>query len=230
VAGRLHELQLVSERDAAARQAAEARLKLLQRQIQPHFIFNTLSAVQHWVDTGDPRAAPLLRELTAFLRGSTEALGRDVVTLAEEAAMVGHYLAIMQARMGERLRFAITIDPSLEAQPVPPGLLLTLVENAVEHGLAPTLHGGSVTLEARRRGDAGCAVVVRDDGAGLAAAWREGVGLANCRERLAARFGGAATLALREALPGCETVVELPIVPADPAAGPPVPDDRGVPR
>jgi signal transduction histidine kinase len=206
----LHDLQLVSERDAAARQAAEARLRLLQGQIQPHFIFNTLSAVQHWVDTGDPRAAALLRELTAFLRGSTEALGRDVVTLAEESAMVGHYLAIMQARMGERLRSEVEIEPGLEAQRLPPGLLLTLVENAVEHGVAPALRGGTVTLRAARDLAGACTIAVRDDGVGLAAGWREGVGLANCRERLATRYGHAASLMLREAAPGCEARVVLP--------------------
>ena len=99
---RIRGLQLAAERDAAAREVAEARLRLLQAQIHPHFIFNTLSAVQHWVDAGDPRASPLLRDLTAFLRGATEMLGRERSTLGEEVAMVSHYLSIMQARLGQR--------------------------------------------------------------------------------------------------------------------------------
>jgi hypothetical protein len=135
----LQALRLVQERDLAARQAAEAQLKLLQGQIQPHFIFNTLAAVQHWVDTTDPRAGPLLKSLTAFLRGSTELLGREQVTLGEEALIVEHYLEIMQARLGARLHSHVEIAPELASQPVPPGLLLTLVENAIEHGVGPSL-------------------------------------------------------------------------------------------
>lgn len=187
--------RLVSERDAAARQAAEARLKLLQGQIQPHFIFNTLAAVQHWVDQGDPRGGPLLRTLTTFLRGSTEAMLRDEVILADEAAMVGHYLAIMQARLGSRLSTAIDVDPAVASTPVPPGLLLTLVENAVEHGVAPSLAGGHVSLRAVARGGA-CVLTVTDTAGLLPPEPVEGVGLANCRERLQRRFGPDATLSM----------------------------------
>ena len=106
-------MRLTQERDAAARQLAEARLKLLQGQIQPHFVFNTLAAIQHWVDEGDPRAGPLLRASTSFLRGSTELLGQESVVLAVEIETVRHYLSIMTARLGDRRaleRAAPTID------------------------------------------------------------------------------------------------------------------------
>ncbi len=195
LARELIELRLMSERDAAARQAAEARLKLLQGQIQPHFIFNTLSAVQHWVDSGDARGAALLRELTAFLRGSTELLGRPEVTLAEEAAMVGHYLAIMQGRLGDRLRSHVHIAPELAPQKLPPGLLLTLVENAVEHGIAPTLQGGEVQVRAATSAD-GWTLTIEDSGMGLSPQWQDGVGLANTRQRLAHAFGERAELTI----------------------------------
>jgi hypothetical protein len=194
------------ERDLAARQAAEARLRLLQGQIQPHFIFNTLSALQHWVDTGDARAGALLRSLTAFLRSSTELLGRDRVPLGEEAQTARQYLQIMQARLGERLRFTVEVDADVATTQLPPGLLLTLVENAVEHGIAPSLDGGSVSLRATREG-ATVVVRVRDDGVGLAPGWRDGTGLANCRERL--RHDGRGTLALHAAQPGTEAVLSL---------------------
>lgn len=210
----LRQTRLQQELDAAAREAAEARLKLLQGQIQPHFIFNTLSAVQHWVDAGDPRGAPLLRALTAFLRGSTEALSRETVTLADEAALAGHYLAIMQARLGERLRWTMTIAPGLRTQPLPPGLLLTLVENAVEHGLAPALAGGVIDIRAcpldpdRQTAE----LVVRDSGGRLGAPIQEGVGLSNTRERLQRRFGRAATLTLGTAADGhTEAVLRWPL-------------------
>ncbi|MBI3368723.1 MAG: histidine kinase [Burkholderiales bacterium] len=189
-------LRLAHERDASARQAAEARLQLLRAQIEPHFVFNTLSAVQHWVDSGDARGAALLRELTAFLRASTDMLGRDRVPLADEAAMVERYLAIQRARLGERLRTEVAIDADVAQAELPPGLLLTLVENAVEHGIAPALRGDSITLRARRA-DGALRIEVADDGVGLpGGANREGVGLTNSRERLAGRHGDAARLDL----------------------------------
>jgi hypothetical protein len=207
--GQLERMQMQRERDAAARQAAEAQLKLLQGQIQPHFIFNTLSALQHWVDTGDARAGALLRSLTAFLRGSTALLDRAEVPLADEATMVGHYLAIMRARLGGRLDCTIAIAPEVAGQRIPPGLLLTLVENAVEHGVSPALAGAHVRIEAAPAAQ-GWTLRVADDGAGLAAGWHEGVGLANSRQRLAHRYGSAAQLALRPLQPGAEAVLTLP--------------------
>jgi Histidine kinase len=215
------QLRLQRERDSAARQAAEARLQLLQGQIQPHFIFNTLSAVQHWVDEGDARGGPLLRSLTAFLRGSTEALGRDTTTLADEAAMVGHYLSIMQARLGERLACTIEVAPEVAQQRLPPGLLLTLVENAVEHGIAAALGGGRLTLMARRLGEA-CIVTVSDTTGRLSADWAEGVGLANSRERLRQTFGEDAALTLALAEGSTVATLSLPRqLAASPAAGAP---------
>lgn len=185
------------ERDAAARQLTQARLSLLQAQIQPHFLFNTLAALQHWVDVGDPRAGPLLRSLTSFLRGSTELMMKPEVTLGEECDMIAHYLAIMQARLGDRLRYVLDIASDCKAQPLPPGLLITLVENAVEHGIEPQLRGGDVTVIARRD-ERGFDLRVLDDGAGLPAGGgaQAGVGLTNSRERLRHQFGDSAELLL----------------------------------
>ena len=204
----LEALRLVQERDSAARQAAEAQLRLLQAQIQPHFIFNTLATVQHWVDTADPRAAPLLRALTTFLRGSTELLARERATLAEEAALASHYLAILQARLGSRLRVTIDIDAAVAGQTLPPGLLLTLVENAVEHGISPALDGGTVRVQAGRTAH-GWQLAVSDDGAGLAAGWHEGTGLGNCRQRLAHCFGPRARLSLVALNPGTSACIDV---------------------
>ncbi|TMH06645.1 MAG: hypothetical protein E6H79_06260 [Betaproteobacteria bacterium] len=208
-------LPLQHERDAAARQASEARLRLLQAQIQPHFLFNTLAALQHWVDSGDARAGGLLRAMTAFLRGSTELLDRSEVALAEEAEMARHYLEVMHARLGERLRYAIEIADDAAAQRLPSGLLITLVENAVEHGIEPSLRGGGVQLRAWR--ETGAFVLsVSDDGGGLALGWREGVGLANSRERLAHAYGERATLTLNARTPASGVCALLRI--ADAAA------------
>ena len=195
------------ERAREARQASEARLKLLQAQVQPHFVFNTLAALQHWVDTGDARAPALLRSLGAFLRGSTELLGRERVALGEELAIVREYLQVMQARLGPRLRVELAATPAAEAVALPPGLLLTLVENAVEHGVAPAVAGGTVRVEARCEG-AELHLAVHDDGAGLPADWQPGIGLANVHERLA-HHGGR--LELQAAARGTTALVLLPL-------------------
>jgi hypothetical protein len=205
----LARLQLVQERDAAAREASEAQLRLLRAQIQPHFIFNTLSAVQHWVDTGDPRASGLLRDLTAFLRGTTDLLAAPEVTLRDEASLLRHYLSVMQARLGDRLRYTLTLAPEALEQPLPPGLLVTLAENAVEHGVAPALQGGEVQVHATLDG-AHFRLCIRNTGLPLAPDWREGVGLANTRERLRHRFGEAARLQLH-ALPDGRTEARVEI-------------------
>jgi signal transduction histidine kinase len=204
----LARLSLVQERDAAARQAAESRLHLLQAQIQPHFLFNTLAALQHWVDSGDTRAGPLLRDLTGFLRGSTTLLARAESPLADEAETARQYLRILQARLGTRLAFEITLDDSCGGRSLPAGILLTLVENAVEHGITPALHGGTVRVAAHCD-DGSLVLDVCDDGAGLDPAAVDGVGLANCRARLQHRYGGAASLELQALQPGTRARVTV---------------------
>ena len=213
----LQQSRLEAERDAAARLAAEARLKLLQAQIQPHFLFNTLAALQHWVDSGDARAAPLLRALTGFLRGSTELMARDEAVLGDELPLARHYLEIMRARLGDgRLAVHFDVDPDSLHQPLPPALLLTLLENAVEHGITPSLHPGRIEVAARLR-QGRFELTVADSGAGLAAGWQDGVGLANARERLRHRFGVRASLALLPQQPGA--LARLVIEPGQVADG-----------
>jgi hypothetical protein len=191
----LQRAALVRERDAAARAAAEARLGLLQAQIQPHFIFNTLAALQHWVDTGDARAPGLLRDLTGFLRASTEQMLQEQVTLAQEGAMVAQYLAIQQARLGDRLRSQLDLPKALLSQTLPSGLLLTLVENALEHGVGPALQGGEVQVSAAA-GAGGVWLRVDNSGQPLVVPAVLGVGLRNCLERLQRLKGPQATLQL----------------------------------
>jgi len=193
----LDTLQLKRERDLAAREVAETRLRMLQVQIQPHFIFNTLAALQHWVDSGDARAPGLLRALTGFLRASTETLARESIPLSEEAATLAHYLAIQQARLGTRLLSEIALPPGAGALPLPPGLLLTLAENAIEHGIGPALAGGRIALGGEPvRG--GWSLWVDNTGEPLPQPLpAEGVGLRNCRERLRRLAGPQATLALQ---------------------------------
>jgi LytS/YehU family sensor histidine kinase len=118
----------------------------------------------------------------------------------------------MEQRLGERLRHNVSVDDAMLAVRLPPGVLLTLVENAVEHGVAPSLAGGTVQVQVVQEGAQGV-LRVRDDGAGLRADWQEGVGLANIRERLQHRFGSTAALSVAPASPhGCVATVTFPKV------------------
>ncbi len=151
--------------------------------------------MQHWVDQGDARGGPLLRTLTAFLRGSTDMMDCDRVPLARELQMVTHYLDLMQARLGARLEYRIETADAFDAHTLPPGLVLTLVENAVEHAIEPSLHGGRITVRVQAQ-DGRLCINVEDDGPGWDTEWVEGVGLGNTRARLAQAFGTDAALEL----------------------------------
>ena len=193
----------------AERAAAEAQLKLLQAQIEPHFLFNTLANVQGLIAADPPRAAAMLQAFTDYLRGSFADLRRDEVPLATELALAEAYLRVQQARMEDRLAWTIDADEGARAVPVPPLVLQPLVENAVVHGVEPRIDGGRVVVTARLEGRslvvevrdvAGGAVPARDDRgeeAGSVTARERnghGVALANVRQRLAGRHGDAARL------------------------------------
>jgi hypothetical protein len=209
VVQRLAEL---AERDRAVDMARQ----LGSAQIQPHFLFNTLASVQHWVAIGDARAAPLLDALTAYLRATLPLFEQPWLALGQELDAARRYLEIMQLRLGERLHFVIDADPALLDQRLPPGLLLTLVENAVEHGVSPQLRGGSVQISLRRMAGQWC-LEVCDNGPGLAPGVPEAspsLGLANTRARLQQAFGALARLDLSN-LPGggCRAALSLPWTP-----------------
>ena len=155
---------------------------------------------------GDARAAPLLRDFTAYLRATLPMFERELQPLADEMEMVRRYLAIMQARLGSRLAFRLDMPADVDSE-LPPGIVLTLVENAIAHGIEPQLRGGHVEVAGRR--DAGRTVItVRDDGPGLAPGWAEGVGLSNTRRRLLAALPNA-SLTLTDAAPGCVATLTL---------------------
>lgn len=183
-------------REQAEREKAiEMARRLATAQIEPHFLFNTLASLQHWVQTKDDRAAPLLAALTGYLRATLPLFNRPQLALADELTAVEQYLRVMQLRMGARLAWAIDVPEALRAALLPPGLLLTLVENAVVHGLEPAIAGGRVSLAAQAQAGR-LTVEVRDNGAGTHGPVAEGVGLTNLRERLALAHGERATLEL----------------------------------
>ena len=184
-----------------SRQLAESKLRMLQQQIEPHFLFNTLGSAQQLAERGAPDAARLIADLIVFLRASTPSMRDEMATLKQEATLVGAYLAIMKTRLGPRLTYEVTVPPALEAVTVPPGMVITLTENAIKHGIEPLVAGGKVTVTAargRKLGSDRLVVTVADTGAGVAGTPGQGIGLANIRERIALLYGGRGELVLEE--------------------------------
>jgi hypothetical protein len=205
------ELAFALERSELERQALDARFHLLQAQVAPHFLFNTLANVQVLVDTGSPHASSVLRSLTAYLRAAVPLLHESAATFERELQLVRPYLELMQMRMPDRLAYAIDVDPSVREVRCPPTTLLTLVENAVRHGIDPSEDGGRIDIDIVRRGER-CVVRVADTGAGLRlSADGPGTGLTTLRERLRLIFGEAAHLRLAPNDPrGAVVEIEMP--------------------
>jgi two-component sensor histidine kinase len=189
------------ERSELERQASDARLHLLQAQVAPHFLFNTLANVQALVDAGSPQASAVLRSLIAYLRAAVPRLNEPATTLGQELQLVQAYLELMHMRMPDRLKFALHVDETARTLRCPPLTLLTLVENAVKHGIDPSEEGGRIDIDVRHAGER-CVVRVSDTGVGLQRAGDSlGTGLTTLRERLKLSFGGEAQLRLSELQP-----------------------------
>ncbi len=191
-------LTFALERSQLERQALDARLRLLHAQIEPHFLFNTLANVQALVESGSPQAPLVLKSLIAYLRAAMPRLDDQNATLGHELALVRAYLELMLMRMPDRLAFTIDVPAEVQAGRFPPMALITLVENAVRHGIDPSEQGGRIDVQARREADGALRIVVADTGIGLRDSAAPGTGLANLRERLAMFFGAGARLELAE--------------------------------
>ena len=205
-------LTFALERSELERQALDARLHLLRAQVAPHFLFNTLANVQALVDAGSPRATVVLRSLTAYLRAAVPLLNEATATFERELQLVTPYLELMQLRMPDRLQYGIDVEASVLPLRCPPTTVMTLVENAVRHGIDPSEEGGRIDLTLARLGDR-CVVRVADTGAGLRQTTAGlGSGLATLRERLRLVFGDEARLEVRANTPR-GTVAEI-VLPA----------------
>ena len=196
-------LQFEIERGRLERQALDARLAVLTAQIEPHFLFNTLANVQALVDSGSPRAAPVLKSLISYLRAAMPRLQEGgMPALRDEIELVRAYLDLMHLRMPDRLAVRIDVDPALLDVRFPPMALLTLVENAVRHGIDPSEQGGHIevggALDAATRR---ARLWVADTGVGLRGDYSAGIGLDNARQRLRGVFGTDAKLDLSPQLP-----------------------------
>ena len=189
------------ERSELERKALDARLRLLQAQVKPHFLFNTLANVQALVDAGSPQASKVLANLIAYLRAAVPRMHAEATTLGQELELVRAYIELMQMRMPDRLQFALHIEPAAANLQCPPMTLLTLVENAVRHGIDPSEVGGRIDVDVWLR-DGRCRVRVVDTGVGLKTPGSGlGTGLSTLRERMQLAFGGDAQLHLTEIEP-----------------------------
>lgn len=191
-------LTFALERSQLERQALDARLRLLHAQIEPHFLFNTLANIQTLVESGSPQAPLVLKSLIAYLRAAMPRLGDEDATLGNEVALVRAYLELMLMRMPDRLAFEIDVPPELSGRRFPAMTLLTLVENAIRHGVDPAEQGGRIVVRARGEADGALTLSVADTGVGLRETSAPGTGLANLRERLAMFFGAGARLEMAE--------------------------------
>jgi LytS/YehU family sensor histidine kinase len=203
------------------RQLTETRLRMLQAQIEPHFLFNTLASAQQLAQKGAPDAAKLIGHLVRFLRMSIPSMRDDKGALKREFEQISAYLAIMQTRMGERLAFSVSADASVEQFSLPPALVMTLAENAIKHGIEPAADGGRIDVTAHLDGDS-VIVTVTDTGVGFVSTDSKdaggGLGLSNIAQRLQAIYGDAAKVKLTQNAPhGCIATLTLPLA-APPAA------------
>jgi two-component system LytT family sensor kinase len=224
VGRRIDEIRLESERRAGEereremrRLAAEAELRALRAQLNPHFLFNALNTLGHLMQTSPERALSTLYRLTALLRAVLRRTDGHFVSLGDELDIVESYLAIERERFQERLIVSIDVPVELRQARIPPLILQPLAENAVKHGIGRRLAGGSVRVVAsRRQGGAGGAdslrVEVVDTGAGIAGDMTlessEGVGLSNIESRLKHYFGPMAEMSIRDT-PGGGTTVAI---------------------
>ena len=203
-------LQAEAEHHRLEKSFLEARLQLMQAQVEPHFLFNTLANVQHLVETDPAAAGRMLQSLIDYLRAALPQMREATTNLGREIDMARAFLEINRVRMGARLDFAIDVPDDLKCRPFPPMMLISLVENAVKHGVDPCCECGSITIRAAEA-EGKLKVSVTDTGEGIRPKKGGGVGLANIRERLKALYGSAAKLVLEENAPrGVVASIEVP--------------------
>ncbi len=200
----------------AQRLADDARLKLLETQLEPHMLFNTLANLRALIGVDPQRAQQMLDHMIAYLRSTLDASRATTHPLQAEFDRLRDYLELMAIRMGPRLAYQLALPPELAQRPVPTLLLQPLVENAIRHGLEPQVGGGRLDVSARQDGsDLVLDVLDTGTGPGASSTPGSGFGLAQVRERLATLYGPAARLSLEAAQPrGTRVSIRLPALTA----------------
>jgi sensor histidine kinase YesM len=195
---------------SSEKQALEANLKLLQAQIEPHFLFNTLSNIVSLLDTDLKKGRSMLMDLIRYLRTTLPKTRGGTTTLGQEMEMIKAYLNIFKVRMEDRLHYRIEMPDNIKDVTFPPMLIQPLVENAIKHGIEPKVEGGEVTIRARKNGDE-LRLEIADTGTGLCEDGTRGFGLSNVRERLQSLYGDKGRLILEENRPsGLKAIIEVP--------------------
>jgi len=209
-----HRLQVESlNRVQIEQELTETELRLLQAQIEPHFLFNTLSNIIGLIDPKPHQAKKMLEDFTHYLRASLQRTRRQKSTLAQEVGLLKAYLSIQSVRMGERLNYHFDLPDDLEKIALPPLMIQPLVENAIKHGLESSLEGGSINIKVCCEDDQ-LVIEVCDTGRGLKAQddLGSGFGLDNIRRRLNVLYGEKSTLHLSENPPqGVKACLRLPL-------------------
>ena len=209
VAATLHREQM--RRIDLDRELAEARLQLMQAQIEPHFLFNALANVRRLYQTDAPSARAMLDQLARYLGAMLPRMRSAQSTLGQELALALAYLHVQKIRMGARLRVTSAVPEPLQALPFPPMMLVTLVENAIRHGVSPLPQGGEVRIAATLV-DGRLRIQVSDTGQGLSESAGSGVGLANISARLVTLYGDDAQVLLAQnASAGVTATLDLPV-------------------
>jgi sensor histidine kinase YesM len=192
------------------KETLEANLKLLQAQVEPHFLFNTLSNVLSLIDTDPTKGKSMLVDLIHYLRTSLSRTLPMVTTLDQEMNIIKAYLNIQKVRMGERLSFSIELPDALREHPFPPMLLQPLVDNAVKHGLEPAIEGGEISIKVVEENGL-IRIEVQDTGNGFSFYNTAGVGITNVRERIKLLYGDEGRLILEANVPhGVKAIIEVP--------------------
>jgi Histidine kinase/Histidine kinase-, DNA gyrase B-, and HSP90-like ATPase len=215
-----------AEHEAMQRQLVQARLKLLQAQVEPHFLFNTLAAVDYLIETDAKRASVMQKTLISYLRAALPQMRQESSTLGREVKLIRAYLELLKLRIEDRLEFDIKIPQNLESAVFPPMVLQTVVENAIKHGIEPKSEGGKVTVLAEVV-DGQLRVDVVDTGVGLPegdifgnTADGNGLGLDNIRNRLSMLYPGASRMELSSGYDGGTLVrLTIPFTTETPASG-----------
>jgi signal transduction histidine kinase len=190
---------------------AASRLQLLQAQIEPHFLFNSLANVRRLLRIDGVAGRAMLGDLLRYLESALPRLRDDAPTLGREVELTRAFLAVHQVRMGSRLSVEFDVPPALDERVIPPMMLLTLVENALKHGLNPLPEGGAIRVAAATDESGRLWLSVADTGRGLSTAVGSGTGLVNIRTRLKTMFGSAADVTLKVNEPrGVVATLELP--------------------
>jgi sensor histidine kinase YesM len=192
------------------KESLETRLRLLQAQVEPHFLFNSLSNILSLLDTDLGKGREMLADLIRYLRASLSRTREKTTTLGQEMELVRAYMNIYKVRMGDRLRYRVEIPAHLMDRPFPPMLIQPLVENAIQHGLEPKIDGGEISILVQERENF-LHLAVSDTGMGFDEKKDVGIGLANIRERLQTLFDGRGRLILEENAPsGLKAILEVP--------------------